>query len=192
MAQEQKKKEKADRKLEKDKAKEQKRKPIDPNSITLGGPVLVKATNEIINKASERKIPEGWLMHLVNEGNLGEIQRTKYPREELDYQTKYGQVKENIHYKNWIDVNHFFSQTPLHVCCQDGRGPNSGYDIAKALVAMGANVNATDSSGWTPLHAACKSFKSPELVVLLGTKAPNEILIKLSNYLLYTNSMCLW
>jgi len=93
LAQEQKKKEKANRKLEKDKAKEQKRKPIDPNSITLGGPVLVKATNEIINKASERKIPEGWLMHLVNEGNLGEIQRTKYPREELDYQTKYGQVK---------------------------------------------------------------------------------------------------
>nr|CAI5854188.1 unnamed protein product [Callosobruchus analis] len=39
--------------------------------------------------------------------------------------------------------------TALHQCCIDDNEP-----MLQLLIQYGANVNATDSEKWTPLHAA--------------------------------------
>ena len=64
----------------------------------------------------------------------------------------------------YLNANEAGLHTPLHVAVFDGQT-----EIATALVAGGANVNAVDICGWTPLHtAACRGEKAA--AELLATK----------------------
>ena len=47
--------------------------------------------------------------------------------------------------------------TALHLC--------NSVDIAEALIAAGADVQATDVVGWTPLHYRCKNADLVRLLV---------------------------
>ncbi|XP_052009395.1 ankyrin repeat and EF-hand domain-containing protein 1 [Xyrauchen texanus] len=49
-----------------------------------------------------------------------------------------------------VDVKDRFFKTPLMTACSCGN-----YQVAKFLIALGANINAVDQFNWTPLHHAC-------------------------------------
>ncbi len=53
----------------------------------------------------------------------------------------------------------------LHLACADGK-----VSLVKNLVAKGADVNALDNQGWTPLHAACSANRLECAEVLLDHK----------------------
>jgi hypothetical protein len=55
--------------------------------------------------------------------------------------------------------------TVLHLAATDGK-----VSLVKNLLAKGADVNATDNQGWTPLHAACSANKIDCAEVLLDHK----------------------
>jgi ankyrin repeat protein len=43
--------------------------------------------------------------------------------------------------------------------------------VAELLLAHGADVNATNNAGWTPLHLAAKNGCKDEIELLLANKA---------------------
>ena len=44
---------------------------------------------------------------------------------------------------------------------------NENPEVAIALLDAGANVNATDDAGWTPLHRAAGNNENPEVAIAL-------------------------
>jgi uncharacterized protein len=52
-------------------------------------------------------------------------------------------------------------RTPLHYATFEGKA-----DLARSLLAAGADASTKDKSGWTPLHAAAQSY-SVEIAALL-------------------------
>ncbi len=64
--------------------------------------------------------------------------------------------------------DHFGSGTPLGIAI------NCGYvDIAETLIIGGADVNARDESGWTPLHVAVTGSYDPALEAAVPMKPPD-------------------
>ncbi len=55
--------------------------------------------------------------------------------------------------------------TVLHLACTEGKA-----SLVKNLLAKGADVNAVDNQGWTPLHAACCANSVPCAEMLLDNK----------------------
>jgi len=73
-------------------------------------------------------------------------------------------VRELI--RTGADVNsNFMFDTPLHAACDNGNSP----EVVEALLAAGANVNATVDDGTTPLMrvALCKSMAQPQAIARL-------------------------
>jgi ankyrin repeat protein len=66
------------------------------------------------------------------------------------------------------------NRTALHYCAMDSVGETSAESLEKAecLIRNSANVNATDSSGYTPLMDACarRSMEMVKLLVRLGAR----------------------
>lgn len=62
--------------------------------------------------------------------------------------------------------SHFFRGTPLVVALANGHE-----DIARLLVASGANAAIVDSAGYTPLHVAARSSSTQLLELLLAKRA---------------------
>ncbi len=63
--------------------------------------------------------------------------------------------------------NYFCSGTPLEIAIEHGY-----VDIAEALIVGGADVKATDESGWTPLHVAVTSYYDPAVEAAVPVKPP--------------------
>lgn len=59
---------------------------------------------------------------------------------------------------------------PLHSAVAH-RQPQVALEISRALIAAGADVNATQHGGWTPLHAAALHGNLPLVRVLLEAEA---------------------
>lgn len=78
-------------------------------------------------------------------------------------------AKVSIALKLGADPNFPTSSPPLHKACQDGNLP-----VAKILVEAGANVNAVDSNGDTPLMAALRGTTNP---IFKDKPASNEMLV---------------
>lgn len=55
-------------------------------------------------------------------------------------------------------------QTPLHMACYSNADPKCIEKIIRLLVSYGANINAQDSDGQTPLHYV---YFSPRLIAVL-------------------------
>ncbi|XP_076080073.1 notch-regulated ankyrin repeat-containing protein A-like [Mytilus galloprovincialis] len=68
------------------------------------------------------------LYRAVNDGNVEQVQKLLTRGSSVDYRNSYN------------------DETPLHVA--------RNKEIAEILIKYGANVNSTDSGGWTPLHIA--------------------------------------
>ena len=49
-----------------------------------------------------------------------------------------------------VNIQNALGNTPFYVACLNGRR-----DVANALLARGAALNATNNAGMTALHAAC-------------------------------------
>lgn len=64
--------------------------------------------------------------------------------------------------------------TALDYACSNGH-----LEVAKVLVAAGADINAQDERGWGPLHNSCTKFtsKSLELVEFLLESGANPLLL---------------
>ena len=56
---------------------------------------------------------------------------------------------------------------------------NSHVEVARALIAAGADVNAQDERGWGALHNSCSKFnsKSIELIELLLESGANSLIL---------------
>jgi ankyrin repeat protein len=63
---------------------------------------------------------------------------------------------------------------PLHSAVAH-RQPQVALEIARALVAAGADVNATQHGGWTPLHAAALHGNLPLVRLLLEAGAKADV-----------------
>ena len=59
-----------------------------------------------------------------------------------------------------------YGQTPLHVCCENGRDELASYLLQDRFSGF-VNVHATEKNGWTPLHAACKGGHMDIIEMLL-------------------------
>lgn len=53
-------------------------------------------------------------------------------------------------------------QTPLHVASYEGK-----FEMVYFLLSHGANVEAKDGQGWTPLHCAAANFHLKICTLLL-------------------------
>ena len=58
--------------------------------------------------------------------------------------------------------------TPLHLAAY---GNSAG--VVKALLTAGANIEAREEDGWTPLHAAARHSDSPDVVNALLAAGAN-------------------
>ncbi|XP_077288215.1 rabankyrin-5 [Arctopsyche grandis] len=63
-------------------------------------------------------------------------------------------------------------QTPLHLCCAWGL-----MNVIQTLIEHGANVNARDSDGKTPLHIAIEN-QHPEIISLLLSQPSNDLTLR--------------
>ena len=63
-------------------------------------------------------------------------------------------------------------QTPLHVACSLGSLP-----IVRELVNKNADVNATDTNNWTPLHCAANQSSDFDIILLLLDKPKINVTI---------------
>ena len=98
-----------------------------------------------------------------------------------------GQVKEMLRSK-CVGVNDRDSAgcTALHVAARRSRLPGakpatseehelSYFDVIQVLLAEGADVNAVDDAGDTPLHCACVHCHVPTVLMLLEAGANPDI-----------------
>ena len=73
-----------------------------------------------------------------------------------------------------IDIRDFTNQTPLHYACQIySDKKESQLQIIQYLISKGANIEAKDNKGMTPLHYATLSFR-PAVIKFLLSKGANR------------------
>jgi len=82
-------------------------------------------------------------------------------REILEYLLAHGANKTDL------EIRNTWGRTPLCAVARDGGQP----EILKVLVALGADVNAADSSGWTPIMLAAWRPNKEAVDVLLDAGA---------------------
>jgi ankyrin repeat protein len=63
-------------------------------------------------------------------------------------------MHNKLKYLNQVHVKDKYGNTPLHDACSNGHT-----DMAKWLVSNGADINAKNDSGSTPLHLANNKLK---------------------------------
>ncbi|KIE04361.1 hypothetical protein NF27_II00010, partial [Candidatus Jidaibacter acanthamoeba] len=78
-------------------------------------------------------------------------------------------VERLIHYRAKVNISNNIKQTPLHILA--GRG-DSDKKTAKTLIRAGANIDAVDKEGYTPLHFAIMK-ENIDIIKLLIKKGAN-------------------
>lgn len=63
-----------------------------------------------------------------------------------------------------------------------GSDQNGNADTTRALVAAGANVQATDNDGWTPLHEAARDSHLHMIMRQISPEIANSSLLAMVNY----------
>jgi hypothetical protein len=127
----------------------------------IGGPVLVNDSSDkqLTLSAPTRPMTKVDIHQLVRTSNLLEMKKHRFTDEEVNLRNEDG-------------------HTPLHAACSLERG---NIEVVAYLISLGADVNAIDKAGWTPLLTACRFDESGNIVPLLGTRSlaspppPNQI-----------------
>ena len=106
------------------------------------------------------------LLIIINEGDLNKL---------IDFLKESAIILESVLSK----IIHIFliinidqadddGNTPLNIACQNG-----DYNIVKALIRAGAELNTQNRQGNTPLHYA-KTYDYPEVMSILVKNGANE------------------